>query len=80
MVLKKVITIRLPGKLVVPTAKPRGTPIREARKVATVEIERERKVMENTSRSRERIKIKASLNPSTIKSIKPLPKENIYFF
>jgi hypothetical protein len=40
-----------------------GTPIKEARRVAVVEIERESRVMENTSRSRERIKSKPYQTP-----------------
>jgi hypothetical protein len=73
-VLKKVMVRRRPRNCSVPTAKPNGTPTREARSVAVLETKRVRKVMEKTSLSKEKINRNALRKPSDINSIEIMRK------
>jgi len=68
-VLKKVMVICFPGNWIAPMANPRGTPTTEARRVAAVEIHRERKAIPKTSWSNDTMRLNAWRNPSRIKSI-----------
>jgi hypothetical protein len=79
-VLNRVMIARLPGNGTVPMAKPKGTAVRVPSSVAVAEIQRERKVIEKTSRSRERINANALESPSKMKPIMHVnPERDVVF-
>jgi len=68
-VLNIVIRQLFPLKVLMPIKNPRGTPTKEDRRIAEVDILMEIKVIENTSRSREKINCNAFIKPSNKYSI-----------